>query len=542
MKKLYFIPLLLMGAMTLSSCDDFLEEEVRGQENLDTYFQGENDVESFIHGCYNAITNYDWWQVERVWILSDMCTDDYWMGNTQQNQEEYISLAHYQGVGQSNGSISDFWQYRYKGILRCNIALDRIPDVQMDETRKARYIAEAKFLRAYFYFELVKNFGGVPLVEGFVMPHEVSGIRRSSVEDCYAFIAKDLEEAAAALPTRSQLAADEIGRATSGAALGLLGKVQVYNGEFDKAKVTLKKVIDSGQYALMDDFGKVWNMDYENNQESLFEVQNIYDETYRLGGSMAIVSGNRGGGDMDGWGWGVPTAYLENCFIEAGDYERLKWTIIKNGATEIPGENNFDELIQMQGNQNGDGSYYVSPEINKSARVSRKHYLPVAHRPGNFNTALVPLNYIILRYADILLLYAEACNETGDDGNARAALNQVRKRVHLPEVNTSGTALRKDIRTERHLELATEAQRLYDIRRWTDDNGKKVVCNLMGPDGAFVKWNTNAATADAYEWANQKEASDKGRTFQEGRDLVFPIPLYEITMSQGAIEQNPGWN
>ena len=118
MKKLYFIPLLLMGAMTLSSCDDFLEEEVRGQENLDTYFQGENDVESFIHGCYNAITNYDWWQVERVWILSDMCTDDYWMGNTQQNQEEYISLAHYQGVGQSNGSISDFWQYRYKGILR----------------------------------------------------------------------------------------------------------------------------------------------------------------------------------------------------------------------------------------------------------------------------------------------------------------------------------------------------------------------------------------------------------------------------------------
>lgn len=542
MKKLYILPFLMMAMALLPSCDDFLDEDVRGQENLDTYFQGEEDVESFITGCYNAITNYEWWQVERVWILSDMCTDDYWMGNTSQPQEEYISLAHYQGVGQSNGSISDFWQYRYKGILRCNIALDRIPGVMMDEAKKARYIAEAKFLRAYFYFELVKNFGGVPIVDGFLMPEQVSGITRSSAEDCYAFIAKDLSEAAADLPARSSLTSSEVGRATSGAALGLLGKAQVYNGEFAAAKETLKKVIDSNEYELMDDFGKVWNIDYENNRESLFEVQNIYDETYKLGGSIPIVSGNRGGGDMDGWGWGVPTAYLENCFIEAGDYERLKWTIIKNGATEIAGEDNFSGLIQAQGDQNGDGSYFVSPEINKSARVSRKHYLPLNSRPGNYNTSLVPLNYIILRYADILLLYAEACNEVGADGDARDALNKVRRRVHLDDVTVSGTALRDAIRNERHLELATEAQRLYDIRRWTEDNGKKMVCNLMGPDGRFVKWNTNAATADPYEWANQKEASDKGRTFVEGRDLVFPIPLYEVTMSQGAIEQNPGWN
>ena len=96
-----------------SSCSDFLEEDVRGQENLDTYFQSEKDEESFLTGCYNAITYHGWWQVENFWLMSDMCSDDLWMGNTTQSQTDYISIAHYQGVGQSNGTISNYWQYRY---------------------------------------------------------------------------------------------------------------------------------------------------------------------------------------------------------------------------------------------------------------------------------------------------------------------------------------------------------------------------------------------------------------------------------------------
>ncbi len=540
MKTKYILPLLLLGFGAVS-CNDFLDEDVRGQENLDTYFEGAEDAQSFITGCYNAITNYTWWTVERVWILSDMCTDDYWMGNTSQNQEEYISLAHYQGVGQSNGSISDFWQYRYKGILSCNIALDRIPAVDMDEDVKARLIAEAKFLRGYFYFELVKNFGGVPLVTGFMMPHEVEGITRSSLDDCYAFIEKDFADAAAVLPSRNELAASEVGRATSGAALGLLGKAQVYHGDFKAAKETLAKLIETNQYSLMSDFGQVWDIDHENNRESIFEVQNIYDETYKLGGNIPMISGNRDSGDMDGWGWGVPTANLENAYIEAGDTERLRWTIIKSGDMTIAGEDNMPGLVAKQGDRNGNGSYYINPSANKSQRVSRKYYIPFDKRPAKFDKeGLSPLNHIILRYADVLLLYAEACNETGDDVSARKALNDVRNRVNLPSVTTSGSDLRNDVRRERRLELATEGHRLYDIRRWTDDNGKKVACNLFGPNGSFVLWNTGSS-ADPVEAANQKEASNKGATFVEGRDLVFPIPLYEVTMSEGRIEQNPGW-
>ncbi len=534
-----------LGATVLfsSSCSDFLTEDVRGQENLDTYFSGEAEAESFLTGCYNAITYHGWWQIENFWLLTDMCSDDSWMGNTTQDQSGYISLAHYQGVGQSNGTISNFWQYRYKGILRCNIAIERIPEANIaDANKKERLIAEAKFLRAYFYFELVKNFGGVPIIDGFLLPEEVEGIQRSSVEDVYKLIEQDLTDAAAVLPQRSKYAANEMGRATRGAALGLLGKAQLYQGKWADAKTTLGTVISEGEYDLMPEFGQVCNIDFENNKESLFEVQNMYDTTYDLGGSMTIVAGNRSGGDQDGWAWGLPSANLENAFVQAGDKERLRWTIIKNGDTEIAGEPDFAELVKKQGDQNGDGTYCIDPAKHKSARINRKLYIPLAKRPEKYDQPKVPLNYIILRYADVLLMYAEACNETTDDGNARLALNKVRARVNLAPVTSSGNALRKAIRAERRLELAGENQRLYDIRRWTDDNGKKVICNLMGSDGSFVKWNTNEATADPYEWENQKEASNKGATFVESRDLIFPIPLYEITMSNGSIEQNPGWN
>ena len=118
----------------------------------------------------------------------------------------------------------------------------------------------------------------------------------------------------------------------------------------------------------------------------------------------------------------------------------------------------------------------------------------------------------------------------------------MRRRAKFDDVTASGKALQSAIRLERRLELAFEQNRLYDIRRWTDTNGKKMISNILGPNGSFVKWNTEEATRDALEWENQGEASDKGITFNENRDMVFPIPLYEITMSNGSITQNPGWN
>ena len=565
MKQLLAI-LTLFGSLTFTSCEDFLTEEVRGQQNLDTYFTTADECEAYITGCYQDITCGGWWNINTVWLLSEMCSDDAWMGNTTQSQSDYISLAHYQGNGASNGPISNFWQYRYKGILRCNVAIDRISNTELeDKELQARLVAEARFLRGYFYFELARNFGGVPLITEFKMPEEIQGITRASLENTYKFIEEDLIAAAEVLPKRSEYADADMGRATSGAALGLLGKVYLYQEKWTEARDVLQKLIpESGytgedaqttEYDLLPNFGDVWDKDFDNSVESLFEVQYEYHATLAVGGSLSTVTGARSCGAAlgDGWAWCQPTANLEAAYSE--DDERREWTIIKTGCTEIKGETeeNFTKIL----NDNKDISVYddcvekynlpanslvIDPSGHKSGRIIRKYYLPLNDRPEVYNTDKSPLNHRILRYADVLLMYAEACNELSDDTHAQAALNRVRNRAGLSPVSVTGNELRHAIRNERRLELAFEQNRLYDIRRWKDDNGKPVIANLMGENGSFVKWNTDPATRDAMEWDNQGEASDKGKSFREDRDLLFPIPLYEVTMSNGSIEQNPNWN
>ena len=550
MKQIFAIITLFATLTFTTSCEDFLTEEVRGQQNLDTYFQSIEECESYMVGCYQALTYGGWWQINTVWLLSEMCSDDAWMGNTTQSQSDYISLAHYQGNGASNGPISNFWQYRYKGILRCNIAIDRIAQVETQDTEtRDRLVAEARFLRGFYYFELVRNFGGVPLMTSYVLPENVEGVTRATTEEIYAFIEADLQAAAEILPQRSTA---EVGHATRGAALGLLGKVYLYQEKWQEARETLQTVISEGEYQLLPEFGQVWDMEYDNSIESLFEIQYEYDPVQLVGGSLATETGARNG-PGDGWSWCQPTANLEQAYIDAGDTVRLKWTIIKSGCTEIAGEDQFEKFVENNSTvanakdlieQYGwdENCYIIDPAQHKSARIIRKYFLPLADRPEIYNTDKSPLNHRLLRYADVLLMYAEACNELGDDASAREALNQVRTRAKLEPVTSSGWNLRKAIRLERRLELAFEENRLYDIRRWTDENGKKVISNLMGPNGTFVQWNLNEETRDPLEWSNQKERSDKGISFDESRDMVFPIPLYEVTMSNGSIEQNPGWN
>ena len=552
MKKTFlYLAALATAASATIACDDFLEETVNGQQTLDSYFVTEDEATSYLNGCYNALTFYGWWQIQNFWIMTDMCSDDMWMGNLSQSQGDYYSLAHYQGVGQSNGPLNNYWMHRYKGILSCNVAINRIPNAHFQDTQKQeRFIAEAKFLRGYFYFDLVRNFGGVPIVNDFMMPEDVEGITRSSAAEVWALVEQDFRDAAAVLPERSQYPSSDLGRATKGAALGYLGKSLVYQEKWQEAATILKQVIDSKQYELMEDFGDVWNVDTNNNKESLFEIQTTFNETYALGNALSVVSANRTEVN-DGWAWGLPTSDLEQAFIDEGVYERLKWTIIKTGATEIAGEDDFAELVAdqyaAQSNQHSDmieGTYYISPDVHKSARVSRKLYIPYKKRPSKWSQDFIPLDIRLLRYADILLLYAEACNELGNDSEAQWALNQVRNRVGRDNVTSTGNTLKQAIRTERRLELALEYNRLYDIRRWESikNPGHKVIAEILGPNGSFVKRNTNVLTADPYEYAATKEPSDKGITFDESRDLLFPIPLYEIEHSNGSITQNPGWN
>lgn len=532
MKK-YIIGLSIAAfTLSLSGCADFLEEPVRGQQDLSEYFKNEDECKQQITGCYQSVFYDDWWQIQKFYLTGDMCTDDMWVGNTTgEDQGAYRDLAHYTGNSYSAGEgCQNFWQYRYKGILRCNVAIERILLVTFEnESLKKRYIAEAKFIRAFQYFDLLRNFGGVPLVLGLKMPSEIQGITRSSAEQTYVQIEKDLLEAIDDLPKRSEYNSMDLGRATKGAAQGFLAKVYLYQEKYTEAETELKKVIGKdeyapGEYDLLPEFGNVWSIDYNNSIESLFEVQTNSDISYNLGERISIVCGSR---NDSGWAWGIPTSNLEKAFKNAGDDVRLQWTIIKDGATSVPGD------------PSAKTPYEVKTDDHKSGRVTRKLYIPVNKRPDPYDAAHIPLNYRMLRYADVLLMYAEVENELGHDDEAKWALNEVRERVGLDPVTSTGTALRDAIRLERRLELALENNRLYDLRRWKDDNGKPAIYSVMGKDGSFVKYNLTYS--DSYESRNQKENSNKGINFKEGRDELFPIPTTEVTMSSGSIEQNPGY-
>lgn len=527
-KTISNISLVLLALLTMSSCSDFLDQPVLGKENLETYFQTEDECLKEITGCYQSIFWDGWWQVQKFVLASDMCTDDMWMGNTTQDAGEYRDLAHYTGNSLTDAT-QNFWQYRYKGILRSNICIERISNSPIkNEELKNRMVTEAKFLRAFHYFDLARNFGGLPIVLGMKLPSEVAGIQRASIEDTYKQIEKDLQEAIPYLPLRSEYDEKDLGRVTKGAAEGFLAKVYLYQEKYPEAEEMLSDLINSNEYKLLANFGDVWSVSHNNSEESIFEVQFMFDDTYALGGSIPVICGSR---DDSGWSWGLPTSNLEKAFLDAGDSERLKWTIIKHDATSVPGDPAW----------NADKPYIITPDKHKSARISRKNYIPVKERPAVYNIDKLPLNYRLLRYADVLLMQAEVKNALGKDGEAREALNLVRERVGLPKIMTAtGTTLRDAIRLERRLELALENQRLYDIRRWKDDNGKKHVANLMGAKGSFVIYNTEEST-DVYELTNQKERSDKGITFKEDRDLLFPIPNSEVTMSDGSIKQNPNY-
>lgn len=520
MKNIISAIIVLALAGDLASCTSFIEKPLLGQETLDTYFQNEEECLAQLTGCYQAIDYQGWWQIMANWVSFDMATDDLWMGNTSQ-QSDWTETTHYQNSKYAGG-LYNYWQYRYMGILRCNIVLERVPDAPIDEDMKTRILAEARFLRGYYYFELVKNFGGVPIVEGLYAPSDIQGITRASLEETYNFIHEDFRFAIDNLPEKSEYSASDLGRATRGAALGLHGKALLYQEKWQEAADTLQLIIDSGEYELMTEFSQVWSIHTNNNQESLFETQVDDDTQYSLGNRLPVYTGCR---NDSGWSWGQPTSDLENAFLAEGDTERLMWTIVKNGD-DVPGDPDAT-------------NYYIQPSQHKSARIIRKFYINKEERPSPYDDDHNPLGIRILRYADVLLMYAEACNELGRDADARTALNQVRSRVNLPAVTSSGDALRQAIRTERRLELACEFNRLYDIRRWDDTNGKKVICNLFGPNGSFVIYNTVDST-DEYETTNTGERQDKGISFDEGRDLLFPIPNSEI-LQVPTLEQNPGF-
>jgi len=495
--------LILSTLIFFAGCESFLDKSIQGFQVSENYFATEEECQRAVYGCYESLSPDDWWQLDFFWMVGDVCSDEAFKGNSiEGDQRDFGNLANF-NIHSNNEWLEFKWLYTYTTISRCNLVITKVPDSPASEEKKALFLAEAKFLRAFAYFELVKNFGGVPLVLNEISVDD-GVVMRSSEEEIYAQIEKDLKEAAAVLPVKSAQSASEIGRATKGAAEAFLAKALVYQKKWIEAATYCESVINSDEYNLNDDFENVWSIDNPNGNESIFEIQHSYHDIYYIGSALPVLSRSRADG---GWGFGTPSSYLENAM--QGD-PRLQWTIIKEGDYVDADHPSYDTELSE----------------NESGRINRKYYLSYSERPPKDEYIRSGLNHILFRFADLLLLHAEISYHNDNESAAKDALNQVRDRVGLMPVNASGENLLQAIYKERQMELALEGHRYYDLKR----TGR-----LTEVIQDFYDYNLNRST-DPYDAGHLK-----GALFRPGIHELFPIPASEIALSEYKMEQNPGY-
>lgn len=513
-------------SMLISACSKKLDtDQVSSAIQESEYYKTIDQCNTSVKAAYRYTDYSTWWEILNWRYLSgEAASDNAWIGNTYQATHAfYDAVAHYT-LDASNDRNEAQWIDLYKAIGRYNGMITGIEGAPIDDNSKKQFIAELKFLRAWSYFDLVRNWGGVPIVTKILSPN--THVARSSATEVYNFIVGDLQEAAGILPKKSEYPSADRFRATKGAALTLLAKTYLYMEDWAHAESTAKQVIDGGEYSLEPNFGSLWAYTYKNGAESIFEAQYAsstvpalpYNDFDKMLNSTADA----------GWGYYSVTSDLENAYKSEGDSIRLQWTINRNGLPVAGDPNNLKF----------DGRPYPLSNHSKSARFSRKHYIPKAQRPTN---GLPALNDKILRFADVLLIHAEACAMQNKTTDALASLKRIRDRVGLTtDMSLTGWNLINAVRKERRLEMAFEGDRLYDIRRWKDQSGQPVINSIMGPNGSFVKYNTQTST-DPYEKGNPIEAQNKGFNFNPAIHLLWPIPANEILLSDGVVEQNPGY-
>lgn len=472
MKKI----LLTLSILSLiTSCkDDFVDIKQEGVTVGTDFFQTQEDAMKATNAIYSFLRSWENTGFPAQNILG--VTGDDVVKGSNPGDAAFINDMDQFKYNVSTDAVNGYWIGQWQAVNRTNQVITKVPAIEMDATLKNRLVAEAKMLRAYFYFNLVRVYGGVPIFDGLQTNYNLP---RNTAAEVYAFIVKDLTEASAVLPT-SYPAAD-LGRVTKGAALGLLSKVYLYMKDYQKAYETSSTVMGMG-YDLDPDFNHLFRPAGEFGPESVFEVNCGCSPEF--GGSQyAEVQGVR---NQFGWGFFTPSPALENAF-EPGDI-RKELTILREGETTIEGD-----LIK-KGDPQAVDTY------------SQKVYVPSSLNNNACGYGSIQ-NLRILRFADILLINAEAANELGNTAAAIANINKVRNRAQLG--NTTATTqgdLRTAIWQERRVELAMEMDRFLDLVR----TGQ--AATFLGPLG-----------------------------FKTGKNELFPIPLNAINDSNNVLTQNPGY-
>lgn len=515
MKKTLYIIMVVAMATLLSGCNDWLREDAPGSTKLEDFFTDGTTALQSVNACYTPLM----WELQGTyfseWFVGDIASDDAVKGGEHVlDMAAAYDIENFKTVA-SNELLLQYYRAQYQGIARCNFSLSNVPDMPVDTIMTAplkdRYVGEAKFLRAYYYFRLVRMFGGVPKVDFVVDSSEEWKQPRATAEDIYTFILSDLEDAEQKLQLKSEMAPEDLGRATKGAAQAMLMKVNLYMKNYDEARQWGEKVITSGEYDLNPDYYTNFLIEGENGIESVFEVQYVDDPTsdygegngFSRGTFTTILTRSRSTtltGGKAGWGFNKPSQDLYDEY-EEGD-PRRDLTIINPSDAQIE---NREQEIPL-------GCRYLN---RKYANLdSAGGYLTLSHQSRGEQ------NRREIRYSDVLLMYAEACLESGQDlDKGKEELNRVRSRVGLGEVELT----EENLRHERRVELAMEGHRWFDLCRWG------IAGDVM--NAYRVKYGADNANGNI-------EGSHM-EPFVVGKHELMPIPAEEVRL--GGLSQNNGY-
>jgi starch-binding outer membrane protein, SusD/RagB family len=494
-KYIYFLFLLPFAVILFSCSESFLDTIATDQYNEANWWQTEGQAFYSLNGIYQVTRHSD-------------------IGGANKLREESFSPNAYhqttstvaEGI-MTPGNDARFmscWNANYRGIGRANNFLANIHRVTMDESLKQRFQGEAYFLRALFYSNLVNYYGGAPLILESPDFATQAKMPRNSREEVINQVLLDLDNAASLLPL--SYSGPNIGRATKGAALALKAKVLLYESRWAEAANYAKEVIDLGVYSLFPNYRRLFMLQNQNNSEVIFDVQYKDPEYYT---PFDVNLEEQGTNNI--------TLDLVNSYLMI-DGKSIHESPLYD--PQNPYENRDPRLHQ---------TVVIPGYMYKGRIVPKSHYYGTGFGQKKYTTyeddVTMPqitrtvINFILLRYADVLLMYAEAQNETaGPDNSVYNALNQIRRRVNMPDipVGLSKDQMREVIRHERRIELAGEAQYYNDIRRWRIAEVVNVgpVLNI---DGVSVQ--TRTFPARNYLW-----------------------PIHSILIQDNpALEQNPGY-
>ncbi len=486
MKYLAYLCVFSLVAFVIACGEDFVTQEFKNGVVDENFFQSEQDAQQALTAVYDIIGQKGYYR-DAIFPLGESSSDNV-VEQTGDNGDygfHYRAISDYRWVP-DNPYFTSRWNDSYSGIFRANILLEKLPDIEMDATTKSNFAAEAKFLRGLYYFTLIISYGDVPLVTEILTREEYGQLARTNQDIVYAQVEQDLQEAIAVLPV-SYSDPSEIGRATKGAALGLLSRVYLYQKKWSESAKASEDVMGLNTYDLVDNYGSMFDGKNENSEESLFEMQSV---ARAPGGVWEGSSENLYSfmwSPMIGWAnWYTPGEELIQSF-EANDMRRKASLLLvgANDSIDLDADGKLNPFPDPDAGSNT--VYFTDSNVRK--------FLPEGRSLSDANN--YDINFPIIRYAEILLNYAEALNELNRPSDALIPLNEVRMRASLPPVtNINQGELRNIIYHERRIELVFEGHRFFDLKR----QGRAPA--VLGPLG-----------------------------FQVGIHEYFPIPQEEIDLN-----------